>query len=161
MRKSLDFKFGALVLFLSALCLLLNPLIGNAASDMPKTKTVKVGDKAPGMGELKQPFPKGKPLVLVMFPTPLGCGGCDTLEAAMSMESKKHPEISFVIKGGDDIRGTMDPDTVILKKAYGFVTMGEAWTIYIDANGIIQKMTLGRFAGSELESYLEELQWIK
>jgi hypothetical protein len=141
-----------------ALALFLAPSGASAAQEMEKNKKVKVGGMAPISESLMKLREQGKFIILVLFPNPMQCEGCDTIIAAINESAKKHPDIAFIMKGGQDLEGASDDDTIALKRALGFVTMGEAMTYFIDGNGIIQRMTFGRFNSPELEDRIADIR---
>jgi hypothetical protein len=142
-----------------ALCFLLRPAPAAAAyEEMLKTSKVRVGDKAPVSESLKKPLAEGKAIVLTLFPNPMQCDGCDRILAGIDEEARKHPDTVFINKGGEDMRGAMDEETIIAKRLYGFVTVGQAWCFFIDNQGVIKKIIMGRFTGQELEAIFEELK---
>jgi hypothetical protein len=144
-----------------ALCLLFKPAPATAYEEMLKTSKVKVGEKAPVTESLKKPLAEGKYIVLTLFPNPMQCEACDRIIAGIDEAAKKHPDAAFVTKGGEDMRGAMDEETVIAKRLYGFVTVGQAFAFFIDNKGVIRKIIMGRFNSPTIETIFEELKWNK
>ncbi|MBI3794100.1 MAG: hypothetical protein HY280_05165 [Nitrospinae bacterium] len=146
---------------LLAVCLLGWSSAGDAADDIFNTKTLKVGDVAPGGELLKKPLAEGKSVILVLLPSEKACEGCSFVVAAVEEMEKKHPEMAFIIKGGEGVQEVFDPDVVMLKRSYGVQMTGVPWTIYINSLGKVRKITTGVFNGPEMESYFVNLKWVK
>ncbi len=142
-----------------ALAYLLRPTGSAAYEALLKTQRVRVGEKAPFAQPLRTPLEEGRPIVLVLFPNTAGCGGCDATTAALDEAEKKHPDVAFVRSGGEDSAGAMDEEAAVLKRLYGFTAKAEAMAFYIDREGILRKITVGRFNGPALEGIFEELKW--
>ncbi|MBI3580967.1 MAG: hypothetical protein HY098_02645 [Nitrospinae bacterium] len=151
---------GTKVIFLiMALAFLLRPPVSAAYEAVLKTQRVRVGEKAPLAEPLRTPLEEGRPIVLVLFPNTAGCEGCDGITAALDEAEKKHPDVAFVRLGGEDSTGAMDEEAAVVKRLYGFVTKAEAMAFYIDREGILRKITVGRFNGPAIEGIFEELKW--
>ncbi|MBI5682808.1 MAG: hypothetical protein HZC45_06555 [Deltaproteobacteria bacterium] len=129
-----------------------------AAQELLKTSKVKVGEKILLTETSKKANEEGKFVVLVLFPGPMGCRSCDTLLNLLEKEADRHKEYaSFIIAGGQDILGAMNEETFELKRSYGFVTMGEAWTFIIDKEGILRKIFVGLFNADELKEVISSM----
>ena len=142
-----------------ATALLLHPAGATAYDEILKTQRVKVGEKGPVTETLEKPREEGRETVLVLFPNPTRCRGCDMMTAAMDEAAKKHPDVAFVMLGGGAARDEMDEETTIVRRLYGFVPTGEAMAFFIDYKGVIRKITTGPFNGPALEGMLENLKW--
>ena len=59
--------------------------------------------------------------------------------------------------GGQDMLGAASEETIALKKLYGFVTMGDAWSFIIDKDGVLRKIYIGLFSNGELEEALDKI----
>lgn len=127
----------------------------HAATEVLKTSKVLVGSAAPLAGSVKDAHERGKAVLLVLFSNPIQCRDCDKVdEAAKESASKYGAGIEYIGKGGGDMLGATDEETVTLKKLYGFVTMGEAWTFVIDRDGILRKIFIGAIAGVDFGAIL-------
>ena len=149
----------AAVTIVSALALLFHPTGATAFDSILKTPKVRVGEKAPIAESLEKPREEGRAVVLVLFPNPTRCGGCEMTTAAIGEAAKKHPGVAFVMLGGGDKLGAMDEETAVVRRLYGFVTTGEAMTFFIDDRGILRKIITGGYNGPALEGMLESLKW--
>lgn len=138
-------------LMLTAFLILI--MTGNAfaAQEMLKTSKVKVGEKMLFTETLKKAHDKGNAIVLVLFPNPLGCKGCDELISLLGKEAERNKDIAYIMAGAQDILGAPGSETAELKRLYGFVTMGAPWTFFIDKEGILRKILLGPFGREELD----------
>ncbi|MBI5048022.1 MAG: hypothetical protein HZB54_03590 [Deltaproteobacteria bacterium] len=142
-------------LLLTAYCLL--PTVLYAAQEMLKTQKVKVGENAPLTEMLKKINQEKKVIVLTLLPNPMGCRRCDSLVNLLEKETEKYKDnSSFIMAGGQDMLGA-DQETLELKRLYGFVTMGDAWTFIIDREGVLRKILIGLFTGEELEGILDNI----
>lgn len=150
-----NFKLLLLFLLLTAHCLL--PTILYAAQEVLKTAKVKVGEKAPITEILKKANDDGKIIVLVLLPNPMQCNHCDELMSLLEKEAEPYKnDAAFITAGGQDLLGAAD-ETLQLKKLYGFVSVGEAWTFIIDKQGVLSKILLGAFNEKELKDSLDEI----
>ena len=140
-------------LMTSVFCLLLLQLEDVFASqEILKTSKVKIGEKVLLTDLIKGLHEEGKAIVLVLLSNPMQCTNCDSVVDFIEGEAKRYKDdVAFIVKGGQDMLGAMDEETVTLKRLYGFVTMGEPWTFVIDKEGVLQKIFIGRFTGKELE----------
>lgn len=130
----------------------------NAAQEILKTSKVRVGEKAPLAGSIKKAIEEEKAVVVTLMPNPVGCKKCDDITTLIQDEAAENPDMVFILKGGQDMLGAIDEDTVILKRSLGFVTMGEAWTYLIDADGVLRKILIGPFGRNELKEMLGEIK---
>ena len=147
---------ATLILLLTAYCLL--PTVLYAAQEMLKTQKVKVGEKVPLTDALKKVNEDGKAIALLLLSNPMQCNGCDEMVSLFEEETKRYKDnVAFVVKGGQDMRGALDEDTVALKRLYGFVTMGKPWVFFIDKEGILRKILMGPFTREELEGILDNI----
>ena len=128
-----------------------------AAEEMTNTSRVKVGDKAPITDSLQGPIEETQFIVLVLFPSPIGCDACAMVRAAMDETEKKHPDIAFFRFGGEPVEGALNDESIVAKKKYGFVAAGEPWTFFIDGEGKIRMMTKGGYNGFELQQRLIDI----
>jgi len=130
-----------------------------AAQELLKTSKVKVGEKAPLTETLKKVNEEGKIIVLVLFPGPIGCNRCDTILSLLEKEAERYKGYAvFITAGGQDILGAMGKETIELKRAYGFVTMGDPWTFIIDREGILRKIFMGLFNAEELKEVIDNIK---
>ncbi|MBI5892375.1 MAG: hypothetical protein HZB79_01785 [Deltaproteobacteria bacterium] len=144
-----------ILLLLTIYCLL--PTVLYAAEEMLKTQKVKIGENAPLTEMLKKINEEKKVIVLTLLPNPMGCRRCDSLIDLLEKETEKYKDnSSFIMAGGRDILGA-DQETLELKRLYGFVTMGDAWTFIIDREGVLRKILIGLFTGEELEGILDNI----
>ena len=126
-----------------------------AAQEILKTSRVSVGEKVVLTETLKKANEEGKIIVLVLLPGPMGCRRCDSLISLLEKETSRYKDDAvFIMAGGQDMLGAMDKETFELKRSYGFVTMGEAWTFIIDKNGILKKIFMGAFTKEEIGEVL-------
>jgi plastocyanin len=126
------------------------------AEEMLKTSKVKVGEKAPLTDSLKKPHEDGKAIVLLLLSNPMQCENCEKVSQLIKEEIEKYKDnVDYIAKGGLDIRGAVDEETVALKKLYGFITMGQPWTFIIDKQGILQKMYFGAVSRNELNDAIK------
>ncbi|MBI3353631.1 MAG: hypothetical protein HY034_01900 [Nitrospirae bacterium] len=145
-------------LLLAALLILF--LTGNAfaAQEMLKTSKVKVGEKAPLTEMLKKTNEEKKIIVLVILSNPMQCNHCDELMSLLEKEAEPYKnDAAFITAGGQDMIGSIDQETLELKRLYGFVTMGDAWTFIVDRQGILKKIYMGLYTREELEAALNEI----
>lgn len=137
-------------LLTSLICILSSRVV--IAEEIIKTSKVKIGEKVPMTDHIKGLHEEGKAIVLVLLSNPMQCTSCDLIVDVIEGETKRYKDdVAFIVKGGQDMLGAMDEETVTLKRLYGFVTMGEPWTFVIDKEGVLQKIFIGRFTGKELE----------
>ena len=142
------------VFVLSVLCLLSSDLY---AEEMLKTSKVKVGDKAPLTDSLKKPHEDGKAIVLLLLSNPMQCENCEKVSQLIKEEIEKYKDnVSSIAKGGEDMRGALDEETIQLKKLYGFVTVGQPWTFIIDREGILKKIFIGQISKEELNDAIKQ-----
>ena len=128
-----------------------------AAQEVLKTSRVSVGEKVVLTETLKKANEEGKIIVLVLLPGPMGCRRCDSLISLLEKETSRYKDDAvFIMAGGQDMLGA-DKETLELKRRYGFVTMGEAWTFIIDREGVLRKILIGFFTGEELEGILDNI----
>ena len=143
------------VFVLSVLCLLSSDLY---AEEMLKTSKVKVGDKAPLTDSLKKPHEDGKAIVLLLLSNPMQCENCEKVSQLIKEEIEKYKDnVAYIAKGGQDIRGALDEETIQLKKLYGFVTVGQPWTFIIDKQGVLQKIFFGAVSRNELNDAIQPI----
>lgn len=140
-------------LLTSLICIFSSQVV--IAEEILKTSKVKVGEKAPLTDTLEKVHKEGKAIVLVLLPNPMQCNGCDSVVKLIEEDETRHKDIAYILKGGEDMLGAMDEETIILKRLYGFVTIGEPWTFVIDKEGVLQKIFIGRFTSKELEDMLK------
>lgn len=126
-----------------------------AAQETVKTARVKVGEKAPLTETLKKANEEGKFILLTLLPAPTGCSKCDEMTNLIQDEAAKKGDVVYIIKGGQDMLGAVDKETVELKRSYGFVTMGAAWTFIIDKDGVLRKILIGAFNREEMKDMLD------
>ncbi|MBI5970399.1 MAG: hypothetical protein HY884_04525 [Deltaproteobacteria bacterium] len=129
-----------------------------ASTEVLKTSKVKVGEKAPLEGSIKDAHVAGKAVVLLLLSNPMQCRSCDLVEGVIKEAVSRGGGTVYVVKGGQDMLGAADEETVTLKRLFGFVTMGEAWTFVIDKNGILKKIFIGEFTKDELETTLDAME---
>lgn len=127
------------------------------AIEVLKTSKVKVGEKAPLTDSLKRAHGEGMAIVLVLLPNPMQCNGCDKLEGLIEEEAARHTDIAFIVKGGEDMLGAVDEETIALKRLYGFVTVGEAWTFIIDKEGVLRGIFIGPMGKEELRGIMDSI----
>ncbi len=135
-------------------------LTGNtfAAQEMLKTAKVKVGEKVPVTETLKKANEDGKIIVLVLLSNPMQCNKCDSLVSMLEKEVEQYKnDAVFIMAGGQDMLGAASEETIALKKLYGFVTMGDAWSFIIDKDGVLRKIYIGLFSSGELEEALDKI----
>lgn len=133
-----------------------------AAQDMLKTSRVRVGEPAPLTDSLKRANEAGKVIIMTLFPNPMGCKRCDSMVELIKDEAQANKGMAeFIIKGGEDMLGATDDETVELKRSYGFVTMGEPWSFIIDRNGVLQKILIGPLTKQELEEVIKSVMEVK
>ena len=124
---------------------------------MLKTSKVKVGEKAPITDSLKKPHEDGKAIVLLLLSNPMQCENCEKVSQLIKEEIEKYKDdIAYIAKGGQDIRGAIDEETIQLKKLYGFVTVGQPWTFIIDREGILKKIFIGQISKEELNDAIKQ-----
>ncbi len=144
------------LLLLTIYCLL--PAVLYGAQEMLKTQKVKIGEKAPLTEMLKKANEEKKTIVLVILPNPMQCNRCDSFLSLLEKEAEKYKDnSSFIMAGGQDIIGAASEETIALKRLYGFVTVGEAWTFIIDRDGVLRKIFIGTLSQQELEGTLNEI----
>ncbi|MBI5747899.1 MAG: multicopper oxidase domain-containing protein, partial [Nitrospinae bacterium] len=142
------------ILFLAS-CIL--HLASIHAEEMLKTSKIKVGDKAPLTDSLKKPHEDGKAIVLFLLSNPMQCEKCEELSQLIKEETEKYKDsVVYISKGGEDIRGAIDEETIQLKKLYGFVTVGQPWTFIIDREGILKKIFIGQISKEELNDAIKQ-----
>ena len=142
-------------LLLAALLILF--LTGNAfaAQEMLKTNKVKVGEKVLLTETLSKANEEGKIIVLVLLSNPMSCEKCDSLLTMLEREDERYKtDAVFLTAGGVDMLGAASEETLTLKRQYGFVTMGAPWTFFIDKEGVLRKIVIGKFSKEELEETL-------
>ncbi|MBI5039199.1 MAG: multicopper oxidase domain-containing protein [Nitrospirae bacterium] len=123
-----------------------------ASQEILKTSRVRIGEKVLLTDLIKGLHEEGKAIVLVLLSNPMQCTNCDSVVDLIEGEAKRYKDdVAFIVKGGQDMLGAMDEETVTLKRVYGFVTMGEPWTFVIDKEGVLKKIFIGRFTSKELE----------
>ncbi|MBI3813699.1 MAG: multicopper oxidase domain-containing protein [Nitrospinae bacterium] len=145
--------FSVLCLLSSVFCL---PVLH--AEEILKTSKVKVGEKAPLTDSLKKPHDEGKAIVLLLLSNPMQCEKCEEMAKLMKEETEKYKDsVAYVVKGGQDILGAVDEDTSQLKKLYGFVTIGQPWTFFIDKQGFLQKIFFGQISSEELNNAIQSI----
>lgn len=148
---------GGMQLFLAAYCLLLIVLCGDvfAVQEIIKTSKVRVGEKIPLTDSLRKFNEDGKIILLVLLSNPMQCNKCDSLVSMLEKETELYKNNAvFIMAGGQDMMGAASEETIALKKLYGFVTMGDAWTFIIDREGVLRKIFIGLFTGEELKETL-------
>ncbi len=129
-----------------------------AAQEILKTNKAKVGESAPMTESLQMAVEGGKSIVLVLLSNPMQCNSCDRLVNLIEEKATvSRGDVTYIVKGGQDMLGALDEETVALKKLYGFVTMGEPWTFIIDRGGVLRKIFIGLFTGKELDETLDSL----
>lgn len=147
------------VLLIAAYCLLHTAYYVFAAQEVLKTSRVSVGEKVALTETLKKANEEGKIIVLVLLPGPMGCRRCDSLISLLEKETSRYKDDAvFIMAGGQDMLGAIDKETLELKRSYGFVTMGEAWTFIIDKNGILKKIFIGIYTSQELQEILDSVK---
>lgn len=129
-----------------------------AVHDVLKTSKVRVGEKAPVTDSIKKANSEGRAIVVTLLPGPMGCRKCDAFINLIQEEASLNRDVAFILKGGEDILGATDEETILLKKNYGFVTMGEAWSFIIDKEGVLRKILIGPFSREELKDLLESIK---
>lgn len=142
---------------LAGFCLLLTVCCSPsyAAQEILKTSKIKVGEKAPITETLKEANEHGKIIVLTLLSNPIQCNRCDSLIDMLEKETESYKnDAVFIMAGGQDIIGASSEETIALKKLYGFVSIGEAWTFIIDKQGILRKIFIGPLSQEELEGEL-------
>lgn len=139
----------------SVFCLLSSDLF---AEEMLKTSKVKVGEKAPLTDSLKKNHEEGKAIVMLLLSNPMQCENCEKVSQLIKEEIEKYKDdVVYIVKGGQDIRGALDEETLQLKKLYGFVTVGQPWTFIIDKQGVLQKIFFGMMSQNELNDAIQEI----
>ncbi len=127
------------------------------AEEILKTSRVKVGEKAPLADSLKKANEEGKAIVLLLLSNPMQCENCEKLGQLIKGEIEKYKDnVSLIAKGGEDIRGALDEETIQLKKFYGFVTVGQPWTFIIDREGMLKKIFIGQVNKEELNDAIKQ-----
>ncbi len=151
-------RFLFLLLF-TVFCLVLTAAIpAFAAQEILKTSKIKVGEKVPLTETLKKANEEGKIIVLVLLSNPMQCNKCDSLVSMLEKETEQYKnEAVFIMAGGQDMMGAASEETIALKKLYGFVTMGEAWTFMIDKQSVMRKIFIGLFNQQELKDAMDEI----
>ncbi len=143
------------VFVLSVLCLLSSDLY---AEEMLKTSKVKIGEKSPLIDSLKKAHEDGKAIVLLLLSNPMQCENCEKVNQLIKEEIEKYKDnVAYIAKGGQDIRGALDDETLKLKKLYGFVTVGQPWTFIIDKQGVLQKIFFGAVNRNELNDAIQSV----
>ena len=133
-----------------------------AGQEMLKTSRVRVGETAPLTDSLKRTNEAGKVIVMTLFPNPMGCRRCDSMVELIRDEAQAYKGTAeFTMKGGEDMLGATDEETVILKRSYGFVTMGEPWTFIIDKKGVLRKIIIGSLTKEEMEEGISSVIEVK
>lgn len=135
-------------------------LTGNtfAAQEMLKTAKVKVGEKVPVTETLKKINEEGKIILLVLLSNPMQCNKCDSLVSILEKETEQYKnDAVFIMAGGQDMLGAASEETIALKKLYGFVTMGDAWSFIIDKDGVLRKIYIGLYTKQEIEETLNDI----
>ncbi len=129
-----------------------------AANEMLKTSKVKVGEPVPLTDSLKKINEEGKIIVIVLLSNPMQCNKCDSLVSMLEKEVEQYKnDAVFIMAGGQDMLGAASEETIALKKLYGFVTMGDAWSFIIDKDGVLRKIYIGLFSSGELEEALDKI----
>src|SRR3989338_3038836 len=127
------------------------------AEEMLKTSKVKVGEKAPITDSLKKPHEDGKAIVLLLLSNPMQCENCEKVSQLIKEEIEKYKDdIAYIAKGGQDIRGAIDEETIQLKKLYGFLTVGQPWTFIIDKEGVLKKIFFCQISKEELNDAIKQ-----
>lgn len=133
-----------------------------AAQEMLKTSSVRVGEPAPFTDSLKRANEAGNVIVMTLFPNPMGCRRCDSMVDLIKGEAQVYKgKAEFIVKGGEDMLGATDEETVALKRYYGFVTMGEPWTFIIDKKGTLRKIIIGSLTKEEMEESISSILEVK
>lgn len=133
-----------------------------AAQEMLKTSRVSVGEAVPFTDSLKRANEAGNAIVMTLFPNPMGCKRCDSMVELIKEEAQANKvKAEFIVKGGEDMLGATDQETVLLKRSYGFVTMGEAWTFFIDKKGVLRKIIIGSLTKEEMEEGISSIMEVK
>ncbi|MBI4715183.1 MAG: hypothetical protein HY760_04490 [Nitrospirae bacterium] len=129
---------------------------GWAAQEILKTAKVRVGETVPLTGSLKEAHEAGKAIVLVFLPNPIQCQHCEQLTTLLEEEAAAgNPgDVAYLVKGGQDMLGAVDEETVTLKKSFGFVTIGTPWTFVIDREGVLITIWIGSYTRQELQEML-------
>lgn len=128
-----------------------------AATEVLRTSKVKVGEKAPLTDSLKKAHGDRMVIVLVLLPNPMQCNGCDKLERFIQEEAARYTDMAFIVKGGQDMLGAVDEETIALKRLYGFVTVGEPWTFIIDKEGVLRGIFIGPIGKEELRGIMDSI----
>jgi hypothetical protein len=154
--------YFATVIAASVACLLMMTVIpvarAYAAAEAMKTSRVRVGEAAPLEGQVRTAHEDGKAVVLLLLPNPIQCNGCDVLAEAIGAEvERRSGDVAYITKGGLDMRGAVEEETVALKRLYGFVTVGEPFTFVIDREGILRKILIGRMTADEMGAMLDDV----
>lgn len=127
-----------------------------ASQEMLKTSRVMVGEPAPFTDSLKIANEAGNIIVMTLFPNPMGCRGCDSMVELIKDQAQVYKgKVEFIMKGGEDMLGATDQETVVLKRSYGFVTMGEPWTFIIDKKGTLRNILIGSLSKEGLEEAIK------
>lgn len=133
-----------------------------AAQEMLKTSKIRVGEPAPFTDSLKRANEAGNVIVMTLFPNPMSCNRCASMADLIKGEAQVYKgKAEFIVKGGEDMLGATDEETVALKRSYGFVTMGEAWTFFIDKKGTLRKIIIGSFTREEVEEGISSVLEVK
>ncbi len=154
--KGRVYLLPAVIIALSAAISSVPSVYLHAATEVLKTSRVRVGDKAPLAGEIEKAHKAGKAIVLLLLSNPMQCRRCDEVDAIIREGVSRYPGAAYVAKGGQDMLGAADAETVMLKRLFGFVTMGEPWTFVIDREGVLKRIFIGGFTGDELGAALRD-----
>jgi hypothetical protein len=125
------------------------------AEEMLKTSKVKVGEKVPLTDSLKKSNEEGKAIILLLLSNPMQCENCEAMDKLVKEFSGKYKDVVLIAKGGGDLLGAVDNETIVLKSLYGFVTIGQPWTFIIDREGVLKKIFIGKISEEELNDAIK------
>ncbi len=147
------FVLSVFCLISSVVCL---PVL--QAEELLKTSKVKVGEKVPLTDSLKKAHEDGKAIILLLLSNPMQCENCEKMSQLIKEEMEKYKDnAAYIVKGGLDIRGATDEETIQLKKLYGFVTIGQPWTFVIDKQGVLRKIFFGMISQNDLADAIQPI----
>lgn len=120
--------------------------LADVAGDMSKITTYRQPDARMYQYSLDQALAQGKP-ILLEFATPGHCTVCDDQLQIVKAMLDKYPKEVLVLH--------MDQyENPQAFKAYK--VMGDPWTFFIDANGVVQQQQAGRMLYSEMDAGIKK-----